>query len=160
MAFQESVYERFVRKINKTETCWLWTDTLHKTGYGYFTITKRPKTTSYVAHRFSWTLFKGPIPEGLHVLHTCDVRHCVNPDHLFLGTASENMKDMVKKGRAIRNVLKGPSHPFAKFNMEQIKQVREMYASGNFSYTKLAKMFHSCPSSISRIVKHQRYKSL
>lgn len=77
--------------------CWLWLGGTQAAGYGFF---KHAGDTT--AHRSSWILYRGPIPEGLHVLHKCDVRQCVNPDHLFLGTQVDNMKDMAAKGRAQR----------------------------------------------------------
>lgn len=76
--------------------CWLWMASLQPNGYGIFS-TQNPRV--YGAHRMSWTLAFGPIPDGLHVLHRCDVRHCVRPAHLFLGTPADNMRDMQSKGR-------------------------------------------------------------
>ena len=67
---------------------------------GYGCMHRKGKTFS--AHRFVWQQTKGPIPSGMSVLHTCDVRHCVNPNHLFLGTQSDNMADMHRKGRHTR----------------------------------------------------------
>ncbi len=86
----------FWAKVNKSSgACWFWTVALHGSGYGIFGIGK----TTYRAHRISWTLKRGPIPKGLFVLHKCDVRACVNPSHLFLGTNQDNVNDMIRKGR-------------------------------------------------------------
>jgi len=80
--------------------CWLWTKTTYGRGYGCMFLTKTGGPRNMKAHRFSWELHNGPIPDGLHVLHKCDVRTCVNPDHLFLGTNQDNIDDRVKKGRS------------------------------------------------------------
>lgn len=77
--------------------CWLWTGYWKELGYG--TAQLRGRNTG--AHRVSWEAFNGPIPDGLFVCHKCDTPACVNPDHLFLGTATDNARDMARKGRAI-----------------------------------------------------------
>lgn len=79
-----------------TETgCWIWIGPCFNEGYGWFFVNGKP----IGAHRVSWELHNGPIPDGMYVLHTCDVRPCVNPDHLFIGTQKDNIHDAIKKGR-------------------------------------------------------------
>lgn len=87
--------DRFFKYIQETGGCWNWMSGRIPTGYGYLTL----RGKNVYAHRLSWTIFFGPIPEGLCVLHRCDNPSCVRPDHLFLGTLSDNSIDMWRKGR-------------------------------------------------------------
>lgn len=96
---------RFWSYVNKTAGCWEWTGALSKkgdrrqrgAGYGHFMVTWKTIT---MAHRYSWELAHGPIPAGVFVCHRCDNPKCVRPEHLFLGTALDNTRDMIAKGRA------------------------------------------------------------
>jgi len=90
--------ERLLSKVEVDDNgCWLWTGSKNKKGYGQvFYNSKLIK-----AHRFSYEVFKEPIPKGMHVCHSCDIPSCINPDHLWVGTAKDNMIDMGKKGRTV-----------------------------------------------------------
>lgn len=81
--------------------CWIWMRSCGKPGYGDF----RSGGQHHTAHRYAFSLYRGEIPQGQHVLHRCDVRCCVNPEHLFLGTNADNIEDSKNKGRR-----KGPRH--------------------------------------------------
>jgi hypothetical protein len=99
---------RFMRFVSKEPTsgCWLWTGSVSPKGYGGFgggTYGKR-------AHRVSWRLFRGTIPDGFDVCHKCDTPPCVNPDHLFVGTRSDNMYDCSRKGRLYRGGMSYLTH--------------------------------------------------
>lgn len=91
-----SAAERFWRKVKKSDGCWEWTGTKNSRGYGMFTPTPGKRV---LAHRFSWEMENGRIPDGLFGCHRCDNPGCVRPDHLFVGTNSDNIRDAVAKGR-------------------------------------------------------------
>ena len=96
------IEQRFWEKVNKETAngCWEWSSAVRGNGYGaFFTHLLGEGRKCHGAHRYSWMMVNGPIPEGLWVLHKCDNRICVNPDHLFLGDRTDNMRDCAKKKR-------------------------------------------------------------
>jgi hypothetical protein len=119
----KSAWQRFNERVDKTPgygpkgDCWLWTGTIDESGYGRF----RPKGKIVGVHRYSYAHFKGPIPEGLWVLHECDNRPCCNPDHLWLGTCADNTKDMISKGRS-RNPV-GEKNGAAKLTEQDVRNI-------------------------------------
>ena len=101
---------RFWKKVTKSDDpdgCWLWTGALNHNGYGVINKGARSERKIIRAHHVSWMIHnKDPIPDDKQLLHSCDVRNCVNPKHLFLGTDQENKEDMHRKNRnPIRNEL-------------------------------------------------------
>ena len=100
---RKTLEERFWEKVEKTEGCWLWTANATKDRegnrrYGLIGAGRRGEGTLY-AHRVSWEIHNGPVPQDMYVLHRCDNPCCVNPLHLFLGAQVDNMQDMTMKGR-------------------------------------------------------------
>ncbi len=111
---------RFWSKVEKTDGCWLWTGCIKRDGYGKVRISQR----SFIAHRVSWELSFGAIPDFLHVLHRCDNPACVRPEHLFLGTQRDNVADMDAKGRRGEVNMRGERHPQARLTEADVRLIR------------------------------------
>ncbi len=140
---------RFWRCVNKTESCWLWTGTRFNSGYGYtHKMLPGGKRKGLRAHRVSYELAYGLIPDGMILLHSCDVKLCVNPDHLTIGTSRLNVADMVNKNRQ----AKGEQHGSAKLTADKVREIRRLSGSG-LSYPEIAAMFNVDRSSIGLIVR-------
>jgi len=138
--------------INAETGCWDWTASKGTKGYGQFSTGTRETQKIEMAHRVSWTLFRGPIPEGLVVRHIC--RHkCVNPDHLELGTVAENNKDMVRDGTSCRGARNGQT----KLTAEQVQDIRRR--EGEFQYS-LAKEFGVSQALVGLIRSGKRWSHL
>jgi hypothetical protein len=113
--------ERFWIKVKRSDGCWLWMGNKSKTGYGNFHAFGKEMR----AHRYSYILHNGPIPEGICVLHRCDNPPCVNPVHLFLGTNEDNVRDKLQKGRQRWAEGMGP-----KLTIGQVREIRSALAAG------------------------------
>lgn len=117
--------------------CLEWQSAKCGYGYGRFFHDK----TSIKAHREMWRRAVGEIPEGLHVLHKCDNRKCVNPLHLFIGTHQDNVRDMVEKKRNKWTVRKGEAHHNAIINDEIVREIRRRLLDGE-KVSNIANRFH------------------
>ncbi len=122
--------------------CWEWQCAKAGAGYGVFVLGK----TRHYTHRAAWELTNGPIPDGMFICHHCDNPPCCRPDHLFLGTHADNMRDRVAKGRS----GKGSQHSQARFTEDDIRYIRSAYPS--VTQAVLAERFNVAPSTISMIV--------
>jgi hypothetical protein len=149
-----TILERFMSKVNKTENgCWLWTAGCNRDGYGGFGYNGR----SRLAHRVSWMLHRGDIPEGVCVLHNCperDDERCVNPDHLFLGNRSDNMQDAIRKGQT----AVGEKNARSKLTEDQVTEIRGAYVKGVTSFTSLGEKYRVDRREISRIIGRFNWK--
>lgn len=119
-----SLEERFFRKVQKTESCWLWTGNKRRLGYGSIQEGGKGSPT-LSAHRLSYRIHKGEIPEGMVVMHSCDNPSCVNPDHLSVGTYKENTADMIAKGRKRTVAPLGVGNGKAKLNESLVQYIRQ-----------------------------------
>lgn len=131
--------------------CLLWTGAINDGGYGVLSI----GDIMMRAHRVAWIVEKGDIPKGMYVCHKCDVRRCINVDHLFVGTQKDNIADMISKKR---DHIIGERNAHHKLTSQQVDKIRLQYANGDTSYRQLAKDFGVCFSAIRHIVKNTLWK--
>ena len=143
--------QNFLRNVQKSDGCWLWLGTTNGS-YGRHKFFGKP----WPAHRLAYWIFVKEFDKSLDVCHHCDNPLCVRPNHLFLGTHQDNMRDMVSKGR------NAPTHGSlnykAKLSEARIHEIRELYLKGGTSTTKLGKQYGVHFSTIARIVNGKSWK--
>jgi hypothetical protein len=132
--------ERFWEKVQKSKGCWEWSGATKGGAWPYGVITGDDGALM-VAHRVSWELEHGAVPDGLLVLHSCDNPKCVRPRHLFLGTSADNTLDMVRKGRSRK-----------KLNCAKVRTIRRAYAAGGITHAQLARQFDISKGMVSFII--------
>ncbi len=150
---KEKYIKRFWSKVDikSDDECWNWKAGKIRSGHGQF----RVNSIKTYTHRFSYELKNGPIPEGLHICHHCDNPSCVNPNHLFLGTHQDNMKDRDMKGR--NNCAKGSNHGESKLTEQQILEIRNII---NMTQKEIGKLYEVTQSTISYIKNNKTWRHI
>jgi len=148
--------QRFLRKITKTKTCWEWNGAKDPKGYGYILVKKNKKVQkNKSAHRISYELYSGKIPEGMVVMHSCDNSSCVNPKHLSLGTPLDNHNDKMNKGRQAR----GEKMNTAKLTESDVREIISLAKQG-YSNAEICQTFKITNAHVGNIKKRLSWKHL
>lgn len=158
----EKTKSRFFSKVEKTESCWIWKAGHDRKGYGKFSVGKSRnangtrRNSMVSAHRFSYEMANGKIQEcksfhGICVLPRRDNPACVRPDHLFIGTNSDNVHDMDKKGRRVTVAKRGGDHSQATLTEENVREIFRRHFYDGVPRAKLSKEYGVCLSTISHI---------
>ena len=148
----KSIIERFESKVELIpfSTCHWWVGAANHVGYGKLFVNGK----FHGAHRVSYRLYVGDIPEGMLVCHKCDNPSCVNPDHLFLGTFKSNAADMVQKGRD--KPERGENNCWSKLSEAKVLAIREL--QGKLSSRKIGKLYGVCKTTVLRIHNREKWK--
>lgn len=141
---------RFLTKVEKTEDCWLWKSQRNRQGYGQYTLNYK----TLLAHRYHWEVVNGPIPDGLFVLHRCNNPSCVRPEHLYLGTHQDNMKDRELAGTVSR--VYGEKNHQAILTQVQADWARKQVEAG-MTHRNVAFKLRCSRALISLIIQGKRY---
>lgn len=152
--------ERLLEKVefDTNGGCWLWTGWLHDDGYGRIQIPGQKKKTG--AHRIAHEVFIGPILPGQVVMHTCDVRPCINPAHLRAGTQLENIADRHVKGRSSRSMgRKGEKNSHAILSEDKVLEIKTLISNG-VSQSKIASSYGVSKTAISLIKSGKNWSHL
>lgn len=150
----ELIKQKFEEYVIKTdEGCWKWKGTTKGAGYG-----KLHLSDSFIsAHRASWLIHYGEIPNNLCVLHKCDNPECTNPSHLFIGTSKDNTQDMIKKGR--KNPALGETRSI-KLTNEKVLQIKNLLKKNELTQLEIGQLFNVDQSTISNIKRNKRWKHI
>jgi hypothetical protein len=150
---EQRAYRRFWKYIHKTDTCWLWQGGVDEFGYGRIKIGDAAPR----AHRLSYEMAFGPIPDDLVVMHMCDVPACVRPDHLRLGTKDENAKDRDQKRRGGTH---GERNVHAKLSADQVREIRRRWTGDYGQMSALCREYGIKAPALYAIVRRTGWKHL
>jgi len=142
------IEESFWARVEKTDSCWWWRGYVNNNGYGRLYVALKKKSMS--AHKLSYVLAHGDVPEGMVIMHSCDNRKCVNPEHLRVGTASDNQRDAMHKNRAYFSRIKGDYHP--RSDLSEISVARALLVKDALPVQDIANALGTSKSNIYKIV--------
>lgn len=170
-ALSAKTIARFMRKVDTSGDCWKWLGAKDEKGYGRFSVggSHKPdgsrRNSMVAAHRFSYEAHVGPIPKSsgnvrMCVLHRCDNPACVRPDHLFVGTDLDNVRDMDRKGRRVNAQLRGSSHHAAVLTEEKVLEIVRLHRVHGITQAQLSRDFGVCTSTVNHIFTGRLWRHL
>lgn len=158
---------RFWSKVNRSsdpDGCWLWTGSINPDGYGMFGAAPYgavSPATGRGAHRVSWEMAFGAIPEGMAICHRCDNPRCVRPDHLFFGTPADNAADRSRKGRSFRaSQNQGTKNGRAKLTEQDVQEIRRLHREHRWPTKDIAGHFGISDRSIHAVITKKSWKHM
>ncbi len=165
---RKSLADRFWSKVDTSGECWEWTGAHSFGGYGQMSVPGPPPQRPVRAHRISYELANGPIPDGMCVLHHCDNPPCVRPDHLFLGTLRDNSQDMSSKGRSRRGrtaerpdrIKRGSELPQAQLTADDVRAIRAAYDSSRGIYRRLGRQYGVSWGTIRHVIMRETWRHI
>ena len=149
----EKVIARFWSKVEKTDGCWIWNAGIFRSGLGYGAF--KYESRRVVAHRFAWLLSYGPVPPGMLVCHRCDNPLCVRPDHLFLGTHTDNMRDRNAKCRQARGEKGGN----VTLTEQNVRDIRSWHAA-DIGPTEIARRLGVSRNTVKHVTLRHHWRHL
>ena len=155
----EGFLRRFWAKVDKTPgygpdgTCWLWTGSKYKKGYGALGVYRKRLKKNFRAHKLAYEMSYGPVPKGKQLRHTCDVKACVNPCHIIPGTNQDNQNDAKQRGR----IPRGEKRSNAKLSKKKASAIRADYFKRSTTLEELSKKYGVSISLISKVARKERW---
>lgn len=146
---ESTIKQTLLTRSSLVGECRIWDGARTTAGYGELVVNK----ILWYTHRLSYLLFKGALPKGMSVCHSCDTPSCINPDHLWLGSQADNLQDARQKGRT----KMGSQCFWAKLTERDIVNIRLLYAAGNVSQSELAAQFNVAQQHISKVINLKRW---
>lgn len=161
---QPDTIDKFQQRIIKTDGCWTWKGAKNLKGYGHLWV----KGKNIGAHRISYMLYKGDIPNGMVICHRCDNPTCVNPDHLFLGTQKDNISDRDQKGHTAKGdrsgkktkperIARGENNGSTKLTTHDVLTIRDLWDRRKFSQRAIGRMYDIHHDTVWRIVNRKNW---
>lgn len=153
--YPQKVVDRFYSNLYKTDTCWIWKGSKFVDGYGRMKIGRK---ITLRAHRLSWEIHHGKIPKDKMICHKCDVKLCVNPEHIYVGDIHTNARDRVERGR--QSTTRGSKSGMSKLTERDVLNIRFLHKIKKYNQRQLAKKYSVSFGHINNVVLRKSWKQI